>query len=174
MLILIWMIFLVIHCLLLRIMNYEISWIVLQRHLQIVIRVKTPITRCGSVKGSLSSMMVLGIFPRRTKVLFLTRRQLSWKNVACIALSARIPDILIRIAPVARLCMLPLIHLMCLWNLLKVMCMLSLLERIEIMLISLTMALTLKRGQFGCQRPWWLTSKDPNKFGYLKETKLVL
>jgi hypothetical protein len=50
---------------------------VLSRRLQIVIGVKTPITKCGSVKGSLSSMRVLGIFPRRTKVLLLTRRPLS-------------------------------------------------------------------------------------------------
>jgi hypothetical protein len=26
-----------------------------------------------------------------------------------------------------------------------------------------------KRKPFGCQRPWSLTSKDPNKFTYLKE-----
>jgi hypothetical protein len=26
-----------------------------------------------------------------------------------------------------------------------------------------------RRKLFGCQRPWSLTSKDPNKFGYLKE-----
>jgi hypothetical protein len=26
---------------------------------------------------------------------------------------------------------------------------------------------------FGCQRPWSLTSKDPNKFGYLKEIDFV-
>jgi hypothetical protein len=55
-----------------------------------------------------------------------------------------------------------------------VMCMLSLLKRIEIMLIYPTMALALKGSQFACQRPWWLTSKDPNKFDYLKETKFVL
>jgi hypothetical protein len=28
--------------------------------------------------------------------------------------------------------------------------------------------LVAKRKPFGCQRPWSLTSKDPNKFGYLK------
>jgi hypothetical protein len=44
---------------------------------QIVIGMNKPITRCGSVKGSLSSMRVLGIFPRRTKVLLLTRKPLS-------------------------------------------------------------------------------------------------
>jgi hypothetical protein len=29
--------------------------------------------------------------------------------------------------------------------------------------------LATKREPFGCQRSWSLTSKDPNKFGYLKE-----
>jgi hypothetical protein len=27
---------------------------------------------------------------------------------------------------------------------------------------------------FGCQRPWSLTSKNPNKFGYLKEIDFLL
>jgi hypothetical protein len=31
-----------------------------------------------------------------------------------------------------------------------------------------------KRKPFGCQNPWSLTSKDPNKFGYLKETDFLL
>lgn len=31
-----------------------------------------------------------------------------------------------------------------------------------------------KRKPFGCQRPWSLTSKDPNKFGYLKEINFFL
>jgi hypothetical protein len=61
----------------LKIMDYEIPWVVLSRHLQIVIWVKTHITRCESVKDSLSSMRVLGLFPRRTRVLLLTRRPLS-------------------------------------------------------------------------------------------------
>jgi hypothetical protein len=55
--------------------NHELRNIV-PKNLQIVIGVKTPITKCGSVKGSLSSMRVLGRFPRRTKLLLLTRRPL--------------------------------------------------------------------------------------------------
>jgi hypothetical protein len=31
-----------------------------------------------------------------------------------------------------------------------------------------------KMKPFGCQRPWSLTSKDPNKFGYLKEINFFL
>ena len=31
-----------------------------------------------------------------------------------------------------------------------------------------------KRKLFGCQRPWSLTSKDPSKFGYLKEIDFLL
>jgi hypothetical protein len=34
--------------------------------------------------------------------------------------------------------------------------------------------LVAKRNPFGCQRPWSLTSKDPNKFGYLKEIDFLL
>jgi hypothetical protein len=29
--------------------------------------------------------------------------------------------------------------------------------------------LVARRNLFGCQKSWSLTSKDPNKFGYLKE-----
>jgi hypothetical protein len=29
--------------------------------------------------------------------------------------------------------------------------------------------LAIRTKLFGCQRPWSLTSKDPSKFGYLKE-----
>jgi hypothetical protein len=31
-----------------------------------------------------------------------------------------------------------------------------------------------KKKPFGCQNPWSLTSKDPNKFGYLKEIDFLL
>jgi hypothetical protein len=31
-----------------------------------------------------------------------------------------------------------------------------------------------KRKPFVCQNPWSLTSKDPNKFGYLKEIDFLL
>jgi hypothetical protein len=31
-----------------------------------------------------------------------------------------------------------------------------------------------RRKLFGCQRPWSLTSKDPSKFGYLKDIDFLL
>jgi hypothetical protein len=59
--------------------------------------------------------------------------------VACIVLSARISDILEKIAPVIRMCILTCIHLIYFKNLLKMLFTLSLLIKIEIMLMSLTM-----------------------------------
>jgi hypothetical protein len=65
---------LVIHCLLLKIMNWGIPWIVLPMHLQIVIWVKTPITRCGSVKGSLLKHEGFGYIPKKNKSAFVDKK----------------------------------------------------------------------------------------------------
>jgi hypothetical protein len=52
----------------------------------------------------------------------------------------------------------------------------SLLIMLEVFIQSLLVHILLatRRKPFGCQKPWSLTSKDPNKFGYLKEIDFFL
>jgi hypothetical protein len=46
---------------------------------------------------------------------------------------------------------------------------LLIMQRVFMLNLFVPQFLVTKRKPFGYQRPWLLTSKDPNKFGYLKE-----
>jgi hypothetical protein len=46
---------------------------------------------------------------------------------------------------------------------------LLIIQRVSMLNLLVPQLLVTKRKPFRYQRPWLLTSKDPNKFGYLKE-----
>jgi hypothetical protein len=50
---------------------------------------------------------------------------------------------------------------------------LLIMQRVFMLNLLVPQLLAIKRKPFGCQRPWSLTFKDPNKFGYLKEIDLL-
>jgi hypothetical protein len=55
----------------------------------------------------------LGCIPKKNKTAFIDKKTTLMKECCCIVLSARIPDILLRIASIVRLYMPLLIHPMC-------------------------------------------------------------